>query len=142
MARPVDLTPSLVLGAIRDSLLAEIMARPAPEPIVIRRDIAMMIASSISEQIDQVDALAEGAAAADRLSQELAIARADIRRLELKLEVRAATPRFDNFGPAPSNVVEALRRAAPIGATIIGLTEAFARERRGAGCTDGDGGAA
>ena len=112
-----DLSPAIVLAEIRGCLLAELMAKPAPEPISLRRDIAVLILASLGEVIDRVDALAEGSAAADRLRRELDISRADTGRLELLL----AAVDLDRITRPRLSLVR--------GGDVVDLTEAFRRER-------------
>lgn len=136
-----EISPQTTLAALRQLLLREMMRVKPGEPVPIERDMIVSIAIGLDGVIDQIDALAEGSAAADRLVQELAIARAEIGRLETRLEVRAAIPRLDNLRAAPTDVVDALRRSAPRGATIVDYTEVFAREQaanRGVAPTGGD----
>lgn len=110
------ISPAIVLSEIRACLFAEVMARPAPEPVTIRRDIAVLIAASIGDVIDRVDALAEGAAAADRLARELEILKAEKARIELLLTAvdldRIARPKLSLVAAERGGVVafdEAIR---------------------------------
>lgn len=157
MPRTPEISPATVIGEIRALLIAELMARPAPEPVVLSRSVATILAASLSEQIDRVATLAEGSALADRLLRELHIARAEIERLELQLVARdlAGVDQPGGGGGAPVAVLCSRAKGAierrhhrpagrPGGAEIVDLREALAREHRTAGhpVSDTDGGAA
>lgn len=131
MPTPCDINPTLTLGAIRDSLIAEVMTVPAAETVTIRRSIVWLLISSIAEAIDRVDALFEGSAAADRLLQELAIARAEITRLELHLTARdleriTASP----YRPMEKSPAEGrIKRRLTEGGEVIDISELLWREQ-------------
>ena len=109
--RTPDISPSTVLGEIRACLLAEVAARPAPEPVTLRRDIAVLLAVSLGEQIDRVDALAQAAEGAAHLERELRIALAEIRRLEMHLIARDIEA-LDRRPLAPASVCPSSDKAA------------------------------
>lgn len=156
MLRTPEISPATVIGEIRAILIAELEARPAPEPVVVSRSVTTILAAVLSEQIDQIEVLAESAAAADRLGRELRIARAECRLLEQQLIARDLIgldrPAGDRPGGAPVAVLctrgkseiegrlrgeierrlGGLRPRRPEGAVIVDLTEALARERRDA----------
>jgi len=131
MPTPCDINPTLTLGAIRDSLLAEVLAVPATETVTIRRSIVWLLIGSIAEAIDRVDALFEGSAAADRLLQELAIARAEIARLELHatahdLERVSVSP----YRPMEKSPAEGrIKRRLTEGGEVIDISELLWREQ-------------
>lgn len=133
MSIPCDINPAPVLGAIRDSLIAEAMQTGGAATVTLRRDTVWLVIASIGEVIDRVDVLVESAAVADRLMEELAIAQAD--RERWRTAYTAARCR------------EASRSARPrlVGqeAEVVDLTQILARERRDAGRPIGpEGGAA
>ena len=154
--RTPDISPSTVLGEIRACLLAEVASRPAPEPVTLRRDIAVLLAVSLGEQIDRVDALAQAAESATHLERELRIAFAEIRRLETHLIARdiealdrrplapaSVCPSRDKAAAERANrrAIEALRVAtAEIDrgrACVVDLGEMLAKRRRALAPTDG-----
>lgn len=131
MSAPDDIRPATVLGAIRSGLLAEITTTPVERDIVMQRHIMWMLISSLGEVIDQIEALEEGAAAADRLTEELAIVRADRERWRLLSETdRAAWGKEVDYRRSPYSPMEKgrLERLHRRG-VVVDLSEVFRRER-------------
>lgn len=133
MSIPCDINPALTLGAIRDSLIAEAMQAGAAATIALRRDIVWLVIASIGEVIDRVDVLAESAAVADRVMEELAIVKADRERW------RTAYTAARCSGVGRPDRLKLVGREAE----IVDLTQILAREHRDAGRPIGpEGGAA
>lgn len=123
MSIPCDINPAPVLGAIRDSLIAEAMKAGGAPTITLRRDIVWLVIASIGEVIDRVDVLAESAAVADRAMEKLAIVEADRERWRTAYAAAASratcrTPRLRSVGRD---------------AEVVDLTAILAREHRDAG---------
>ena len=120
-------------------MLAEVIAQPAAVTITVRRDMFTLIAAALTEVIDTVAILEDGASAADRLVRELRIARAEIARLELHATARD----LDRISPTNergSTMRHPLHRHRGE-ADVIDLVEVFRRER-GAQPVPPDGGSA
>lgn len=133
MSIPCDINPAPVLGAIRDSLIAEAMQSGGAAAVTIRRDVVWLVIASIGEVIDRIDVLAESAAVADRLMEELAIVQADRERW------RTAYTAATSMGAGRSNRPRLVGREAE----VVDLTPILAREHRDAGRPAGpEGGAA
>ena len=132
MSIPCDINPAPVLGAIRDSLIAEAMQAGGAPTITLRRDIVWLVIASIGEVIDRVDVLAESAAVADRAMEKLAIVEADRERW------RTAYAAASRSTCRPPRL-----RSVGRDAEVVDLTAILAREHRDAGRPIGpEGGAA
>lgn len=118
--------PSTVLQELQMMLVAELMAQPAA--IVLSRQIVSIAQAAIGEIAAQVEVLEESAAAADRLQQELAIARADIARMELRMRVREVDASARSWDPSGKGKVERLHRRD---AVVVDLGAILAREMGG-----------
>lgn len=125
---------SLILAEIRQCLFAEIASTKAAATIAMRRDIVTLIAASLGEVIDDIRALEEASAAADRLTRELNIARAAYKQLELQLiarDLERISP--SPYSPAGKGRIERLagriRRRFTDGGEIIDISDAMWREQ-------------
>jgi hypothetical protein len=128
---PIVVDPLLFLRAMAKRFADALAAQPAAETITLPRDIVAMALAGLADTIDRVEEAVEGSAAADRLIQELAIAKADVGRLETRIavmEARGHCPRPVVVSLETSQTERAHRRG-----TVIDLTEEFGRERREAG---------
>lgn len=76
-----EISPTSILVGVRDALVAEIMATLAPEPIPLRRDIAVIIAAALGEVIDSIGSIEQRVARSAQILAELEEARAEIARL-------------------------------------------------------------
>ena len=127
MSTPCDVNPALTLGAIREALIAEVMAVPAAETVTIWRSTVWLVIGSLADTSDRVEALFEAAAAADRLIRELAIARAEIGRLETRLAVMTANARCP--WPVVPAVSKGRAERAHRRGEVVDLTEVLRREQ-------------
>ncbi len=122
---------SATIAALTEHLVEELASRPSPEPVVIRRGVVALIVSALADVRDQIEALEEGAAAADRLTQELAIVRADRERWRLASEAyhaawgREVDHRRSPYQPMDKGCLERLHRRG----VVVDLSEVFRRER-------------
>ncbi|WP_333822823.1 hypothetical protein [Pinisolibacter sp.] len=82
------LLPSAVLREIRRMLEVEIVAQPAIGTIEIARSGIVLAIAALADVASEVEVLEESRDVADRLCRELAIARAEIERLQLQLVAR------------------------------------------------------
>lgn len=125
------LPPSATLREMRLMLEAEIVAQPASISISFARTHAVVALSALADLEDEVGALEEARAAADRLARELAIAHSEIERLRLQMIARDLVAARIPAGYRSS------------GGNVVDLTEALRRERRDTGRPVGpEGGAA
>jgi hypothetical protein len=145
MVSMVSQPPSATLAALTEQFVEELAARPAPEPVVIRRGVVALIVAALGNVLDQIEALEEGAAAADRLTEELAIVRADRERWRLASEAYHAAwgreverAERSPYQPMEKGRLERLHRRG----VVVDLTEAFRRERASQPGTGPEGGAA
>ena len=147
----MKISPAKVLEEIQMMLVGELVAQPSA--IVLSRQIVSILQAALGDIAGQVDALAEGAAAADRLATELRIALAARDAAEAKLRLITAAPAQwarlqDPHSPAwdmsGSTRKGELDTSARRRCKIVDLSEAMSRERRDAGrpVPPSDGGAA
>jgi hypothetical protein len=138
MSTPCDINPAMTLAAMRDCLVAEASAVTVTDTITLGRSIVWLLIAALGETVDDVDALAEGAAAADRLQRELAVARAEIGRLETRLATTEASDRcpmpLDPYHPMGKSRLERdfrrqERDSRRGGADIVDLSAILERER-------------
>lgn len=134
---PMVVDPTLVLRAMSSRFTTELASQPAAETITLPRDILVFALAALADTIERVDEAVEGAAAADRLIQELGIAKAEIGRLETRIAVMEAggrCPRPVSVVPSPHRPLEkSAEERARCRGKVIDLTDAFGRERREAG---------
>jgi hypothetical protein len=128
----VSQPPSATIAALTEHLVEELASRPSPDPVVIRRGVVALIVSALADVRDQIEALEEGAAAADRLTAELAIVRADRERWRLASEAYHAAwgreveqAERSPYSPMDKGRIERLHRRG----VVVDLSEAFRRER-------------
>ncbi len=130
--------PSKVLTEIQMMAVAELCAGDRLE-IPIRRSVISVLQAVFGELIGQIEVLEEGAAAADRLAEELRIVGADRDRWRTAAETyRAAWAKAARGSTAPPRP-----RPVGCGADVVDLVEILRREHRDAGRPIGpEGGAA
>lgn len=140
--------PSKVLGEIQMMFVAELVGHPTTSTIAFDRRYVVILQAALGELIGQIETLEEGSAAADRLTEEMAILRADRERWKLAAETyhsawgrevdRTICPM-----PLTPHRAEMGRRECGRRGEVVDLTEALRRERRDAGRPIGpEGGAA
>lgn len=128
--------PSKVLGEIQMHLVQRLIETPAAEPVRIDRRHVAILQAAIGELIGQIEVLEEGAAAADRLTKELAIVVADRERW------RTAAATYHDAGGREVDR-SARRLHLVLAGEVVDLSEEFRRERRDVGRSVGpEGGAA
>ena len=88
MSRATRLLPSHVLSEVRRMLEVEIVSQPVTGTIEISRSGLVLAFAALADVAAEVEVLEEGADATDRLTRELAIAHAEIERLQLQLVAR------------------------------------------------------
>jgi hypothetical protein len=119
---------SMVLTDIRNLMFAEVITQPAAPTITVRREMFTLLGASLAEQAATVARLEAGAAEADRLKRDLAIAEADKANLELRLTI--AEFLASRHLPAPVHIgLDMGREVKPSDASVAATRACFERDR-------------